>query len=47
MPRRIVGATGLFITLILFSLTIVSSQTPTPPSQPAVGPGEDSMCPRQ
>lgn len=39
MPRRIVGATGLFITLILFSLTIVSSQTPTPPAQPAVGPG--------
>ncbi len=39
MLRRIVGATGLFVTIILFSLTIVSSQTPTPPSQPPAGPG--------
>src|SRR5258707_14615802 len=39
MPRRIVAVIGFIVTLLLFSLTIVSSQTPTPPSQPAAGPG--------
>lgn len=41
MSRRIVGPVALFVSLILFSLTIVSSQraAPTPPLQPASGPG--------
>lgn len=38
MPRRIVLPLALF-SFLLFSLTILSSQGPTPPSQPASGPG--------
>jgi pimeloyl-ACP methyl ester carboxylesterase len=39
MRRRIAGVTALFVTLALFSLTILSYQRPTPPSQPSAGPG--------
>ena len=39
MPWRIVRAISSFVTLILFSLTIVPSQSPSPPSQPDAGPG--------
>lgn len=43
MPPRIAPGiartTALFISLALFSLTILSWQGPTPPSQPATGPG--------
>src|SRR5205085_4620953 len=39
MRRRIVGVLVSFLSLLLFSLPIVSSQNATPPSQPATGPG--------
>jgi len=39
MFRRIFVPTVLSITLILFSLSLVSAQTATPPSQPQTGPG--------
>jgi pimeloyl-ACP methyl ester carboxylesterase len=39
MSRKVVRGTGLLVTLILFSLTIVPSQSPSPPSQPDAGPG--------
>ena len=39
MPRRIVGPVALFVSVVLFSLTIFSFQGPVPPSQPASGPG--------
>ena len=39
IARRIEGPVSIFITVLLFSLTIVSSQNPTPPAQPASGPG--------
>lgn len=39
MFRRMFVPAGLSLTLILFSLTIVSFQTATPPSQPQSGPG--------
>ena len=39
MPGRILKSLALFLTFVLFSLTILSSQSPTPPSQPATGPG--------
>lgn len=37
--RRVVRPVALFLSLALFSLTILSSQSPTPPVQPAAGPG--------
>ena len=37
--RRVVRPVALFLSLALFSLTILSSQAPTPPVQPASGPG--------
>jgi dienelactone hydrolase len=41
IARRIVRPVALFLSLALFSLTILSSQSrsPTPPEQPAAGPG--------
>src|SRR5678815_3067394 len=39
MFRRIFVPAILGITLILFSLNVVSSQSATPPSQPLTGPG--------
>jgi pimeloyl-ACP methyl ester carboxylesterase len=39
MPTRIIRYTGLVLTLLLISFTIVPSETPRPPSQPAAGPG--------
>jgi dienelactone hydrolase len=39
MLGRIVKALALFLSFVLFSLTIFSSQNATPPSQPATGPG--------
>ena len=39
MFRRIFVPAALSLTLVLFSLTIVSSQSATPPSQPQTGPG--------
>lgn len=39
MPRRITGITASLVTLVLFSLTIVSVQRISPPSQPTAGPG--------
>jgi pimeloyl-ACP methyl ester carboxylesterase len=39
MRRRLVRTTGAFLVLISFALTIVSSQPPSPPSQPNSGPG--------
>ena len=39
ITRRIIRPVALFVTLALFSLTILSSQSPTPPVQPASGPG--------
>jgi pimeloyl-ACP methyl ester carboxylesterase len=39
MVRRILAPAALSLTLVLFSLTIFSSQTATPPSQPQTGPG--------
>lgn len=39
MFRRLIGATILSFSLFSYSLTIVSSQTATPPSQPQTGPG--------
>lgn len=41
MQRRIIKTLALFVSVALFSLTILSSQkpTPAPPSQPATGPG--------
>ena len=37
--RRVVRPVALFLSLALFSMTILSSQAPTPPIQPASGPG--------
>jgi pimeloyl-ACP methyl ester carboxylesterase len=37
--RRVVRPVALFVSLALFSLTILSSQAPTPPAQPVSGPG--------
>ena len=39
MHLRIIKPLALIISLALFSLPILSSQNPTPPSQPASGPG--------
>ena len=39
MPGRIHKSLALLLSLVLFALTIFSSQNPTPPSQPAAGPG--------
>lgn len=39
MRRRMVRPVVLLLSLLLFSLTILSSQNPTPPAQPASGPG--------
>ena len=39
MSGRILKSLALFLILVLFALTIFSSQNPTPPSQPATGPG--------
>lgn len=39
MPPRIVKGASLIVVTLLFTLTILSSQRPTPPSQPASGPG--------
>ncbi len=39
MPRKIVGPVSFLVTLIVFALTGVSSQPPSPPSQPDAGPG--------
>jgi acetyl esterase/lipase len=39
IARGIIRPVALFVSLALFSLTILSSQSPTPPGQPASGPG--------
>jgi dienelactone hydrolase len=39
MSGRILKSLALFLIFVLFALTIFSSQNPTPPSQPATGPG--------
>ena len=39
MPGRIAKALVLFLSFVVFSLPIFSSQTATPPVQPATGPG--------
>ena len=39
MPGRITKTLALFLSFAIFAVTILSAQSPTPPSQPATGPG--------